>query len=143
MNYLFENYYKIIFKFTIKRIKHKIDQIFDIVKIVNFEKIIDLNESISKLKIFDDDFMCIVDFICQYVVHKNSIIKSHCVLIHKGVKSRFTINDDESSFIFISRCQQMFAFERVSNYFRVNFMFIILKNFYNTSIFLNANTKAK
>ena len=105
MNYLLENHHKIIFKLTIKRIKHEIDQIFDIVKIVDFEKIIDLNESISKFKIFDDDFMCIVDFICQYVVYKNNIMKSHCALIHKNVKSRFTINDDELLFIFILQCQ--------------------------------------
>ena len=118
----FTKYQHKLLKNQIELIHQELAQTNVIQNSQRFESIFDLNEFIFELKMQNKIFVCVVDFVCIYTTTKIANMRSHCSIHHLDHKRRFSIEKIFSSWIFVSRCQQMFSFDHDSNYFRMNFI---------------------
>ena len=112
-------------------------------KFQTFEFIFDLNEFIFELKMQNKIFICVIDFDYIYTITKFVNMKSHCSIYHFDHKKRFSIKKILSSWIFVSRCQQMFLFDHDNNYFRLNFILSTINETNDDMMFVNVIDKIK
>ena len=111
-----------LFKFQIDVIKNQMFRHFIFFDASSLNFIFDLNQFISKLKIHNNEFICAMNFECNYVTLFINNMKTHCFQQHRDIRTRNSIEQYQKRWLMFSRCQQMYFNDRVNNYFRINFL---------------------
>ena len=86
-----------------------------------FEAILYLDEPIPQLKIYQDGWTCVVDSECHFIALSIGSMKVHCARQHRGQRNRGAYKQPSRSqepWVKV-QCQQMFASQHGSKYFRV------------------------